>query len=73
MTVTAPIVSQMKKVGYQTYFIEYMYIFLLKSISEQDLVNVVPRNQKSRFGFVKKPSELPGIISNSNYSFLFYI
>ncbi|UJR27032.1 hypothetical protein I4U23_008336 [Adineta vaga] len=40
-TVTAPIVSQMKK-----------------SISEQDLVNVVARTQKSRFGFVKKPGEL---------------
>lgn len=31
-----------------------------KSISEQDLVNVVPRTQKSRFGFVKKPGELAG-------------
>ncbi|CAF3320865.1 unnamed protein product [Rotaria socialis] len=31
-----------------------------KSISEQDLVNVVPRAQKSRFGFVKKPAELAG-------------
>jgi len=32
-----------------------------KSISEQDLVNVVPRNQKSRFGFVKKPGELAAV------------
>ncbi|CAF3550327.1 unnamed protein product [Rotaria socialis] len=32
-----------------------------KSISEQDLVNVVPRAQKSRFGFVKKPAELAAV------------
>ncbi|CAF1589430.1 unnamed protein product, partial [Adineta ricciae] len=32
-----------------------------KSISEQDLVNVVPRTQKSRFGFVKKPGELSAV------------
>ncbi|CAF4396613.1 unnamed protein product [Rotaria magnacalcarata] len=32
-----------------------------KSISEQDLVNVVPRAQKSRFGFVKKPTELAAV------------
>jgi hypothetical protein len=32
-----------------------------KSISEQDLVNVVPRTQKSRFGFVKKPGELAAV------------
>ncbi len=38
----------------------------LKSISEQDLVNVVHRNQKSRFGFVKKPGELAGMIGNCN-------
>lgn len=36
----------------------------MKSISEQDLVNVVPRAQKSRFGFVKKPAELAGMIVN---------
>ncbi|CAF2866135.1 unnamed protein product [Rotaria sp. Silwood2] len=55
VTVTAPVVSQMKK-----------------SISEQDLVNVVPRTQKSRFGFVKKPAELAGLTFNFYQSFLFY-
>ncbi|CAF3436361.1 unnamed protein product [Rotaria sp. Silwood1] len=44
VTVTAPVVSQMKK-----------------SISEQDLVNVVPRTQKSRFGFVKKSVDLAAV------------
>ncbi|CAF1458007.1 unnamed protein product, partial [Rotaria sordida] len=44
VTVTAPVVSQMKK-----------------SISEQDLVNVVPRTQKSRFGFVKKSADLAAV------------
>lgn len=38
--------------------------FYFKSISEQDLVNVVPRTQKSRFGFVKKPAELAGMTLN---------
>ncbi|CAF5142251.1 unnamed protein product, partial [Rotaria sp. Silwood1] len=31
------------------------------SISEQDLVNVVPRTQKSRFGFVKKSVDLAAV------------
>ncbi len=44
--------------------------FFFKSISEQDLVNVVPRTQKSRFGFVKKPGELAGM--NFNFIHLFY-
>lgn len=38
-----------------------------KSISEQDLVSVVPRTQKSRFGFVKKPGELAAVREDPQY------
>ncbi|CAF4374901.1 unnamed protein product, partial [Adineta steineri] len=38
-----------------------------KSISEQDLVNVVSRTQKSRFGFVKKPGELAAVREDAQY------
>ncbi len=48
-------------------------MLFLKSISEQDLVNVVPRTQKSRFGFVKKPGELAGMNLYFNLSFFFII